>query len=359
MDVGRAPLIGMVAPPWVPVPPPAYGGIEQVVDLLCETMTSRGWDLTLIAAPGSGPSGTRTIAPLPEVPAQIGLGDFELAHVLAGLRELDGHDVIIDHSGPLGALLASLSGAPVLHVVHGPLDADARELYGLICARAPGLRLIAISRAQIRMAPELPFAGVAHNGLALDDVPFRSHSDGYLAFLGRMAPEKGVADAIEIARRAGRRLLIAAKCREPDEHEHFARVVEPALGPDVEWLGEIGPQDKYRLLGGAAALVFPIAWAEPFGMVMIEAMACGTPVLATPCGSVPEVVDDGVTGVVSDDLGVLAEAAADPGRFDREACRSHVARHFSAAAMAQAYERLIDAVLAAPGEGRVRSVQAG
>jgi glycosyltransferase involved in cell wall biosynthesis len=333
--------IGVLAPPWVPIPPPAYGGIEQVVDLLCARLAARGHEVVLVAAPGSDPEGTRAVAPLDDVPPQIGLGLHELAHVLGGLEALEGCDVILEHSGPLGALLAWRAGSPVAHVLHGPMDDDMRDIYRLVCRQCPGLRLVAISRAQMETAPELPVAGVAYNGIDVDAVPFSSDPGEDLAFLGRMAPEKGAAEAIEIARRAGRRLRIAAKCREPEEQEYFERAVAPHVGDGVEWLGEIGPEEKFALLGESAALVFPIAWPEPFGMVMIEAMACGTPVVATPCGSVPEVVADGRTGRIAADIEALAAAAADPGRFDRAECRRHVERRFSADAMADAYEVLI------------------
>ena len=235
----------------------------------------------------------------------------------------------------------------MLHVTHGPIAGGAaRRSIGRLVRWAPGLRLIALSQAQWDAAPDLPFAAVCHNGIDLDRVPFGAQPGEYLAFVGRMAPEKGVAEAIEIARRAGRPLRIAAKCREPAERRCFERFLAPHIGDGVEWLGELGPREKFDLLRGAAALVFPISWPEPFGMVMIEAMACGTPVLATPYGSVPEVVRDGVTGVVRpgiDDLVAASEAPLD--RIDREACRAHVAERFSADAMADAYERAMVAAL--------------
>jgi glycosyltransferase involved in cell wall biosynthesis len=211
--------------------------------------------------------------------------------------------------------------------------------------KAPALRLIALSRAQWDAAPDLPFVAVCPNGIDVDEVPFNDRPGDHLAFLGRMAPEKGAAEAIAIARATGRQLRIAAKCREPDERRYFERAVEPHLGDDVVWLGELGETDKLDLLAGAAALVFPISWPEPFGMVMIEAMASGTPVLATPCGSVPEVVRDGVTGFVRADVDALAACVARLDDIDREACRAHVAERFTADAMADAYERVMVAAL--------------
>jgi glycosyltransferase involved in cell wall biosynthesis len=345
----RAPRlrVGLLAPPWVPVPPPSYGGIEQVVATLAAGLAERGHDVVLVAAPGSGVPGVRTVSPLARLPEVIGEAASDWRHALSGVDALASCDVVIDHSGPLGALLTCGLPAPALHVTHGPLDPIPVEIYAGIARHAPGLRLIAISAAQRAMAPGLPFAGVRHNGLAVEAVPYRARSDGYLAFLGRMSPEKGPADAIRIARAAGLPLLIGAKCREPAEHAYFAEHVAPHLGPDVVWLGELTGDEKYELLGGAAALLFPIAWPEPFGMVMIEAMACGTPVLATAFGSVPEVVADGVTGFVRGGAQELVEAVGRIGEIDRGACRRRVAESFSADAMTEGYLRLARAELPA------------
>ncbi len=338
--------IGLLAPPWVPIPPPQYGGIEQVVAALATGLVERGHEVVLIAAPGSSLPGVETISPLESLPDVIGHPISDWQHSLAGIDELNDVDIVIDHSGPLGALLTSRLHVPGLHVTHGPLDAVPTEIYAGIARHSPGLRLVAISNAQRAMAPGLPFSGVCHNGLPLESAPFRAKPDGHLAFLGRMSPEKGPAEAIRIARRAGIPLLIGAKCREDAEHAYFAEHVEPQLGPDVVWLGELNATEKFDLLAGARALVFPISWQEPFGMVMIEAMACGTPVLATARGSVPEVVADGVTGFVRASPDELVATVARLDEIDRAACRRRVAELFSADAMTAGYERLAHAELA-------------
>jgi glycosyltransferase involved in cell wall biosynthesis len=342
--------IGILAPAWIPVPPPAYGGIEQIVALLARELAVMGHEVRLAAPPSSEVEGVRISSPLDRLPDAIGAAADDLLHVLRGLDLLRDVDVIIDHSGALGALMTAQSGTPAMHVVHGPLDPAPLQVYEAIAARA-GLHLVAISQAQRDSAPHLPFLGVCHNGLDPSEPPFRAEPEGYLAFLGRMAPEKGAGEAIEIARRAGLPLLIAAKCREEAEREYFQRAVEPELGSDVVWLGEIRQREKYDLLAGARGLVFPIDWSEPFGMVMIEAMACGTPVLATPRGSVPEVVIDGETGFIRDSVDGLVEAAGRLGEIDRTRCRQHVADRFSGRAMARAYERVVGDLLAA-GSGR-------
>ena len=217
--------------------------------------------------------------------------------------------------------------------------------------------LVAISRSQRRSAPFAPFAGICHNAIDVDSVPFRARSDGYLAFLGRMSPEKGVAQAIKIAKTAGRPLLIAAKCREEAEIAYFEREVAPHLGPDVIWLGEIGEQAKYELLGGAAALVFPIDWDEPFGLVMIESMACGTPVLATSRGAVPEVVVDATTGFIRTRPEALAALVNNLEAIDRRQCRTHVESRFSGPVLAARYEALAIGATSARSAGRPRATR--
>lgn len=333
--------MAIVAPPWIPIPPPAYGGIEQVVALQAQVLAEAGHDVTLVAAAGSRIDGVRCVAPIATVPTTIGGTVPEWLHTLGALRACDGADVIIDHSGPLGALLAASASVPVLHVTHGPFDAETTPVYDSLAALAPDVGLVAISDAQRRTAPHLPWTAVCHNAIDVTDIPFRSHPDGYLAFLGRMAPEKGAAEAIAIARACGRPIMLAAKCREPKEQAYFDRAVAPHLGPDVVWLGELGPADKFALLAGAAALVFPIDWEEPFGMVMIEAMACGTPVLATRRGAVPEVVVDGVTGYVRDSPAELAECVTRLTDLDRSACRRHVAARFDRDAMAETWSAVV------------------
>jgi glycosyltransferase involved in cell wall biosynthesis len=325
--------IGLLAPPWIPVPPPAYGGIERVVALQAAGLAAAGHDVTLVAAPGSAIPGVRVVSPLDALPAQIGMATDEWRHVLGGLDALADVDTVIDHSGPLGALLSAQGPVPALHVVHGSLEGELLGLYHGLVARAPQLRLVAISRSQRRAAPHLPFAGVCYNAVDVEEVPFRASSEGYLAFLGRMAPEKGAAEAITLARKAGLPLMIAAKCREPAEQAYFQREVAPHLGPDVVFLGELGREATYDFLSRAAALLFPISWREPFGMVLVEAIACGTPVLATNRGAVSEIVLDGVTGFVRNTIAELSTVIGRIGEIDRAACRSHVAEHFSSAAL--------------------------
>jgi glycosyltransferase involved in cell wall biosynthesis len=304
-------------------------------------MAAAGHIVTLVAAPGSSVPGVRVVSPLERLPAQIGLATDEWRHVLGGLDELAGADMVFDHSGPLGALLSAQAEVPAVHVVHGSLETELLGLYDGLFARAPGLRLAAISRSQRRAAPHLPFVGICPNAIDIAQAPFRYQSEGYLAFLGRMAPEKGIEAAIVLAREAGLPLMIAAKCRERAEQEYFEKAVAPYLGPDVVFLGELDSEASYDFLSRALALLFPICWREPFGMVLIEAMACGTPVLATNRGAVGEIVVDGITGFIRDTAAELGPLINRISEIDRMACRRHVAQHFSTDALVRGYTRML------------------
>lgn len=345
--------IGILAPPWIPVPPPAYGGIETVLDGLAHALVRRGHAVRMVAAEGSRVAGVEMVElPVPATPMGNVVGDF--AHALAGFDALADVDIVLDHSGVAGAALADAHPAPVLHVCHGTLVGALGDVYAGLTRHVAALRLVAISRAQRRTLPEVPMAGVCHNGLDVDAIPYGRGEGGYLAFVGRMAPEKAPDAAIRIARLAGLPLRMAAKCRDPAERAYFEAHVRPLLGPDVDWLGEIDHAARARLLAGAVALVFPIAWEEPFGMVMIEALAAGTPVLATPRGAAPEIVRDGLTGFLRHAERDLADAVPRARALDRRTCRADVSERFSAVAMARSYEALIDTTLAAPSPALAR-----
>ncbi|MGH9093318.1 MAG: glycosyltransferase, partial [Acidimicrobiales bacterium] len=226
------------------------------------------------------------------------------------------------------------AGPPVVTTVHGPLDQDLVALYEALGTHVP---IVCISAAQHRAAPHIPVARVIHHGVDADLFPVgdgAGDADGpYCLFLGRMAPDKGAHRAVAVARAAGMRLLMAAKMREPWEVRYFTEMVEPVLGPDAVYLGEVPHARKLELLGGAAALLFPIRWNEPFGLVMLEAMACGTPVLAFPEGAAPEVVEHGRTGFLCGDEDEMAAALGRVGEIDRADCRAAVEGYFSTGRM--------------------------
>jgi len=337
--------IALLCPVWFPVPPPLYGGIESVVSLLAEGLGDAGHDVTVFAA-GDSRTDARLTWVYEQAPSErIGEPLPELRHVLACYERAGEFDVISDHTGPLAAALGGLSVAPVLHTVHGPLDGELGDAYEQIARISPRLRLISLSRNQRRPHPSLPWVANCPN--AVDPSRFRwsSARGDYLAFLGRMGPDKGCHHAVAVAQETGLPLKIAAKCREPDERAYFAERIEPHLGGGIEYLGEIGHEEKVELLRNARVTLFPIEWEEPFGLVMIESLACGTPVIGTRRGSVPEVLEHGRTGMIVERHEELAVAIAEADRLDRAACRRAVEERFSPRPFVASYLRAFRAAV--------------
>lgn len=313
--------IAVIAPPWTPIPPDGYGGIELVVDRLATGFQQEGHEVLLFATGDSTCPVPRRWALAESEGERIGSVVPELRHVMAAYDAVQDFDVVHDHTVAGPAYAARYPDLRVVTTLHGPLDGELGDPYLHMCRRVP---LVAISQAQCTPLPDLRVARVIHHGLDAGDFPAGDGSGGYLLFLGRMSPEKGAHRAIEAATRAGVPLVLAAKMREPAEIEYFERHVEPLLNDEVRYVGEVGIERKQELLAGARGLLFPIRWNEPFGMVMIEALACGTPVLAFPEGSVPEVIDHGETGFICADTGAMADAIGRIHHLDREACRAAV-----------------------------------
>jgi glycosyltransferase involved in cell wall biosynthesis len=337
--------IGLISPPWVPVPPPAYGGLEAVVDRLARGLVEAGHDV-LLAAPDNSKCPVPRVPGLAEVDPDAGIaGDAitELTHVTKAYAALGDVHVIHDHtvSGPL--YRHRPAGIPVVTTNHGPFIPSVNYLFSLM---ARDTAVVAISHHQATTADGIRIARVIHHGLDVDRVPVGSGSGGYAAFLGRMNPDKGLREAILVARVAGFPLKIAAKMREPAEREYFDRQVAPLLGDEIEYVGEVDEAGKYELLGNAVALLNPIQWAEPFGLVMIEALACGTPVLSTPEGAAPEIVDEGRTGFLRDALPDLAATLSKTDVLDRAACRAAVETRFSTERMVRDHLELFAELIA-------------
>jgi glycosyltransferase involved in cell wall biosynthesis len=250
----------------------------------------------------------------------------------------DAFDVIHNHLDYLAFPFTRHAATPTITTMHGRLDlAEVRQLH----ARFPAQRLVSISDAQRVALPDANWAATVHNGIDIGNYHFRPDPGDYLAFLGRISPEKRVDRAIEIARDTGMRLVIAAKV-DPLDRDYYEHAIKPLIDDhaDIEFIGEVDERGKDEVLGGAYAYLFPIDWPEPFGLTMVEAMATGTPVIAYNAGSVPEVVVDGVTGFVCDSMHDMVEAVGRIGTINRRACRAHVEEHFSASAMADGYERV-------------------
>jgi len=318
--------IAIIAPPWAPVPPQLYGGIEFVVDRLAVGFQAAGHEVLLFTTGESTCPVPRQSVLRHAEGVRIGSVVPELRHVIHAYDAVAGFDVVHDHTvvGPLYA--QRFPDLKVVTTIHGPFNPELRDLYTRIVENVP---VIAISHAQAASAPEVPVAGVIHHGLDASDFPVGKGDGGYCLFLGRMTPEKGAHRATEAAHRAGVPLMLAAKMREPLEVEYFQSDVEPYLNDDLRYLGEVSHERKLELLAGARCLLFPIRWPEPFGMVMIEAMACGTPVLAFPEGAAPEVVQDGRTGFICRDVQEMADAIKRVDTLDRAECRASVENYFS------------------------------
>jgi glycosyltransferase involved in cell wall biosynthesis len=343
--------IAQLAPPLEAVPPARYGGTERVIHTLTEELVERGHEVTLFASGESQTSARlvpicdqalwhRNPAPRDFSPAwSIALGKIA--------RELDDFDVVHSHIDHLGFPLARRTRVPFLTTLHGRLDMpEVAE----VLREFRDLPLVSISQAQRRLVEWARFVSTVYHGVRLDNFHFNGGGGDYLAFLGRISPEKGLDTAIRVARRAGMPLKVAARMpmtfaddrNALSDAEYWNGVIQPLLGSDVEMLGEIGGAEKDAFLGNAAALIFAIRWPEPFGLVMIEALACGTPIVALRNGSVPEVVRDGITGFVVDTEDELVESIAQLQSIDRCACRREAEVRFSPSAMATAYERLYE-----------------
>jgi glycosyltransferase involved in cell wall biosynthesis len=333
--------IAVLSPVWFAVPPTGYGGIELVVSLLADGLADAGHDVTLFAS-GDSLTKAKLSAVYPTAPSElIGRSIPELRHALACYDRVDEFDVINDHSGMPAAALGGAVRKPVLHTVHGPLDSsDAQEIYGRIARVAPRVGLISISENQRRPMPDLPWAATVPNAIDLSIYPTKPHRGDYLLFLGRMSPDKGGHRAVAVAMELGLPLKMAGKLREVKERQYFAEFVEPHLGHGgIEWLGEVTHGEKVELLQDARATLFPIEWEEPFGLVMIESMACGTPVIATRHGAVPEVIEHGVSGIIVDNYRQMAAALDEADALDPLECRHYVEERFAPERMVAGYEQ--------------------
>jgi glycosyltransferase involved in cell wall biosynthesis len=324
--------IGLIAPPWVPVPPPAYGGLEAVVDRLARGLLEAGHDV-LLAAPANSPCPVPQVEGMDDVPDDAAItGDTvtEMAHVAKAYAALSEMDVIHDHTigGPL--YRHRPEGVRVVTTNHGPFERRTNILFR---SMQRDTAIVAISRHQASTADGVHIARVIHHGMDANRVPVGTGAGGYAAFLGRMCADKGPREAIAVARKADVPLKIAAKMREAAERDYYEAEVAPLLGGNVEYIGEVDEPGKYELLGAAVAMLNPIQWPEPFGLVMIESLACGTPVVATGAGSVPEIVDDGRTGFVRDSADDLASCLTRTTELDRTACREAAETRFSTARM--------------------------
>lgn len=331
--------IAVIAPPWLPVPPPGYGGTEVVLDGLARGLVEAGHEVLLIGHPDSK-CAVKRLAIVPAEDAQpMGRAVSELEHALGAYAAAADYDVISDHTtaGPVVALTSP--HPPVVATNHNPFSRGREAIYRRAADR---VGLVAISHSHAATT-DLRVGSVIHHGIDVAGLPAGHGDGGYLATLTRMTHDKGVHRAAALAHTAGVPLRIAAKVRTTREHEYFDECVRPLLKGDVEFIGEVDAHGKRELLGGAIGLLNPTEWAEPFGMTMIESLACGTPVIGTARGSAPEIIEHGTTGFLGDSDEELLTGIARVAELDRGHCRLVAEQRFSYSVMASnyvnAYER--------------------
>lgn len=339
-----------LAPIWETVPPPGYGGTESVVSVLTEELMRRGHDVRLCAS-GDSQTDAELFSVFDRSLRPAGLIDeslqYSLIHVAKALAEADDFDIIHNHNGPpseIGMALSHMIHVPMLTTLHNQLTADTRFIW----SNYEGW-YNTISRQQVSMLPDLPnasFAGVVHNAIDVESFPFRPEKDGYLLFIGRITADKAPHLAVEAARRLGVKLILAGKVCIPEEQRYYRDVLAPMLdGKTAEFVGEADAALKRELYAGAQALLLPLAWDEPFGLVMIEAMACGTPAVVFRRGAAPELVIDGETGFVIDDVDGMVAALKRIESIDPWRCREHVETYFGPGALADRYLAIYEKIL--------------
>ena len=339
---GSRPLrIGLIAPPVLPLPPPAYAGTERIVSSLALGLHARGHRVTVFAS-GDSELPCEVVPVVPRALWHEGLsGDMSTYLQLAAARawdELDRFDVVHSHVDTSGFFLARHARIPVVTTLHRRLDvggaADLVDQFSMI-------PLVAISESQRRWNPEANWVATIHHGLDFAGVPSSDRHGEYLLLVGRLTPEKGIAEAIEVAKRTKRRLVIAAKAHERSERALFDEVVRPAIDAGVvDWRGEVDPSARDRLMVGALATLMLGGWPEPFGLVAVESMATGTPVIARRAGAYTETIEHGVTGYLVDDLEEAVLAINRTPRLDRARVREIARERFDVERMLDAYERV-------------------
>lgn len=342
--------IAQVAPLVESVPPKLYGGTERVVSYLTDELVERGHEVTLFAS-GDSVTSAKLVSVCPHStrwdPSIKDPWVYLIAQIGLVYDHADEFDLIHSHVDYFTFPLARHVRTPTVTTMHGRLDLP--ELQSIYRAY-PEMNLISISHDQRSPLPKSRWIATVYNGIRVEDFTLETSRGDYLAFLGRITPEKGIATAIEVAKRTGRRLKIAAKVDRVDE-DYFERIIKPEFtDPLIEYVGEIDQTAKNQFLGQAYALLFPISWPEPFGLAAIEAMACGVPVVALRCASVPEIVVDGTTGFICDSIDEIQKTLEKVDGIDRRTCRRHVEKCFSVNAIVDAYEDAYKKILAGHAE---------
>ncbi|MFA5384440.1 MAG: glycosyltransferase family 4 protein [Eubacteriales bacterium] len=346
--------IAIILPPWFKIPPAGYGGIEVVVSLLADGLVSKGHEVTVCTVADSTTKARvfnyfnqEMKACLDKPPSSF--LNTALSHVLASYMEVvgKGFDLIHDHTWKEGLCCAAfLKEVPVVHTLHGPFDEENKAFYKLF-TNHPGVHFISISNNQRSSLPGLNYLGTVYNGVKFDKYPFSPDKDDFFFYIGRFNPEKAPHLACEAARRMGAKLVLAGKVHEQAEVIYFEQFIRPYLNEKITYIGEVGhwSEEKMRMFSRGKGYLYPIQWEEPFGITMVEAMACGTPVITFKRGSAPEVVEHGVTGFVVETMEEFVAAADQAGSISPFKCRERVENLFTSQFMVDSYERLYKEVV--------------
>jgi glycosyltransferase involved in cell wall biosynthesis len=329
--------IAIVAPVWIPVPPEGYGGIERVIKLLADELVKMGQNVSLFAAAGSQTL-ARQVTYFSEAPTEkMGNIIYDAIHVGSAYQDIaHSHcDVIHDHSGFLGPAFASLMPQPVVHTLHGPFVPEISMFYA---AFARTCYYVAISKRQQEQGPDLNYLAVVPNAVDVEEHCYLGQKEDYLVNVGRVCELKGTEQAIRLALEKGERIVVAGKIDRGEDMEYFETRIKPLIdGKRAIFLGEIPQEEKASIISRAKAFLFPIQWEEPFGLVMAESLACGTPVLATKFGATEEVIEHGLTGFLADTWEELGQYIDRIDELDPMVCRRAAEEHFSPRVMAERY----------------------
>jgi len=337
--------IAQIAPLIERVPPKRYGGTERVIHALTEELVKRGHEVTLFATGDSKTSAKlESVFPRSLREARLkgiySINNWSMLNMGLAYGRQDEFDIIHDHLSPTSLPVSNIARTPVVATMHGAFTAENRRLFQKL--RNAGI--VTISEAQIFPAPGINHIGTVYNGLNMEDYPFGAEPEDYLLFVGRISIEKGVHHAIEVAQQLDRKLVIAAKLDAVDR-PYFREYIEPWLSERIEWIGEVNEERRNELMSKAYAFLHPITWREPFGLTLIEAMACGCPVIAMNKGSIPEIIKTGVTGYVVEDVEGMIDAVLAIDKIDRAACRARALEMFNVERMADGYEAIYQRLL--------------
>ncbi len=342
--------IAQIAPLSERVPPKKYGGTERVISALTDELVARGHEVTLFAT-GDSITRARHIAVYPRALREAkekdphGINEWTFLNILTAYKRQKEFDIIHDHNWILSMPTAMLSPTPTVMTVHGPIILRNKEIFQTV----ENVNLVTISKAQTKLVPKLKIAGTVYNGLPLSQYPFGKKSNGYLLFVGRISVEKGAHIAIEVATFLNIPLIIAAKLDRADR-EYFKEYIEPKLDDElIRWVGEVDTDTRNRLMSDAICLLHPVTWREPFGLTMIEAMACGCPVVAFNKGSIPEIIIDQKTGFIVNDVEEMIDAVKRLKKIKRSDCREYALENFSEKRMVDGYEKIYYRILQKKG----------